>query len=97
MALFDANTSTIVLGVLGTYVACSLFFLRFPLILHKKKKYAFDALHISHRGGMLSLLSRSSFSISVLTSSLLSLNQWFALELTMSRGWRAYREHFECF
>lgn len=33
------------------YVVCSLFLLRYPLILHKRKRLEFYCRHISHRGG----------------------------------------------
>lgn len=35
----------------GCYILCSLYLLRNPLILHKKKRLAFYSRHISHRGG----------------------------------------------
>ncbi|XP_060795419.1 lysophospholipase D GDPD1 [Neoarius graeffei] len=35
----------------GFYILCSLYLLRNPLILHKKKHLAFCSRHISHRGG----------------------------------------------
>jgi len=40
-----------VLGSVGAYVITSLVFLKFPLLLHKKKKRHFYCSHISHRGG----------------------------------------------
>ena len=42
-----------VLGSVGAYVVTSLVFLKFPLLLHKKKKRHFYCSHISHRGGSL--------------------------------------------
>ena len=42
-----------VLGSVGAYVITSLVFLKFPLLLHKKKKRHFYCSHISHRGGNL--------------------------------------------
>jgi len=39
------------LGIFGGYVLTSVVFLRFPAILHKKKKQRFKCKHISHRGG----------------------------------------------
>jgi len=39
------------LGLILTYVSASLFFLRYPTLLRKKKKINFKATHISHRGG----------------------------------------------
>ncbi|KAL4223533.1 Lysophospholipase D gdpd1 [Mactra antiquata] len=45
----------IVMAVLATlfggYLAASIIFLRFPHLLHKKKKLKFRPVHISHRGG----------------------------------------------
>lgn len=38
-------------AVFGGYVITSLFLLRFPRLLHKKKDIKFKATHISHRGG----------------------------------------------
>ncbi|KAK2877012.1 hypothetical protein QQF64_004135 [Cirrhinus molitorella] len=35
----------------GVYVVCSLYLLRNPLILHKRKRLEFYCRHISHRGG----------------------------------------------
>ena len=43
----------VVLAVFATYVISSLFFLKYPHLLHKKKKLAFVPKHISHRGGKL--------------------------------------------
>jgi len=39
------------LGVAVAYLSTSLLLLRFPTIVHKKKKVNFSATHISHRGG----------------------------------------------
>uniref|UniRef100_A0A4W4GQR0 Glycerophosphodiester phosphodiesterase domain containing 3b n=1 Tax=Electrophorus electricus TaxID=8005 RepID=A0A4W4GQR0_ELEEL len=36
---------------LGVYMICSWYFLRNPLLLHKKKCLAFHSRHVSHRGG----------------------------------------------
>ncbi|KAL8604664.1 hypothetical protein ACOMHN_013444 [Nucella lapillus] len=41
----------VVLALLASYVISSLFFFKFPHLLHKKKKLAFLPKHISHRGG----------------------------------------------
>ncbi|XP_076472922.1 lysophospholipase D GDPD1-like [Babylonia areolata] len=41
----------VVLALFAGYLISSLFFLKFPLLLHKKKKLAFVPKHISHRGG----------------------------------------------
>lgn len=38
-------------AVFGGYVITSLFLLRFPRLLHKRKDIKFKATHISHRGG----------------------------------------------
>ncbi|KAA0725448.1 Lysophospholipase D GDPD3 [Triplophysa tibetana] len=35
----------------GVYVACSLYLLRNPLIIHRRKRLEFYCRHISHRGG----------------------------------------------
>jgi len=40
-----------VVGITGGYIATSVILLRFPWLVHKKKKQAFTARHISHRGG----------------------------------------------
>jgi len=39
------------LGLALVYISTSLLLLRYPTILHKKKKVNFKATHISHRGG----------------------------------------------
>jgi len=39
------------LGFVLTYISTSMLLLRYPTILHKKKKINFKATHISHRGG----------------------------------------------
>ena len=39
------------LTAFGTYVVTSIVFLRYPNLLHTKKKVKFRARHISHRGG----------------------------------------------
>lgn len=39
------------LGVFATYISTSLILLRFPTLIHKKKKQKFNCRHISHRGG----------------------------------------------
>lgn len=48
-------TLTIILATAAfgvtAYVGVSLFFLKNPHYLHKKKKIPFSACHISHRGG----------------------------------------------
>uniref|UniRef100_A0AAV2KLU6 GP-PDE domain-containing protein n=2 Tax=Knipowitschia caucasica TaxID=637954 RepID=A0AAV2KLU6_KNICA len=40
-----------VLPALGGYTLASLYLLKNPHVLHKKKRAAFSARHISHRGG----------------------------------------------
>lgn len=47
--LYDALMAFVAL--LGGYIASSLFFFKFPLLLHKKKQLKFQCCHISHRGG----------------------------------------------
>ncbi|XP_065109494.1 lysophospholipase D GDPD3 [Paramisgurnus dabryanus] len=39
------------LMAVGVYIVCSVYLLRNPLILHKKKRLEFYCRHISHRGG----------------------------------------------
>ena len=41
----------IILAAIGGYVITSFVLLRYPGMLHKKKKTKFSAAHISHRGG----------------------------------------------
>lgn len=41
----------ILASILGGYIAASFILLRFPHLLHKKKKLKFRPVHISHRGG----------------------------------------------
>eukprot|EP00794_Sanderia_malayensis_P005712 gene5712-6412_t len=38
-------------AVAGSYICTSYVFFRYPTLLHKKKKHAFNCRHISHRGG----------------------------------------------
>ncbi|XP_035691302.1 lysophospholipase D GDPD1-like, partial [Branchiostoma floridae] len=42
----------IVAAIVGGYALTSLFLLRFPTLLHRKKQLKFCCKHISHRGGM---------------------------------------------
>lgn len=52
MALSEGIIITmVVLACLTGYIAMSVFFLRFPTLIHKKKKLKFRPVHISHRGG----------------------------------------------
>lgn len=41
----------VVLAILAGYILTSCVFLRYPNLLHKRKKLAFRPMHISHRGG----------------------------------------------
>lgn len=41
----------LILPALGGYTLTSLYLLKNPLLLHKKKRLAFHSEHISHRGG----------------------------------------------
>ncbi|KAK7134252.1 hypothetical protein R3I93_017611 [Phoxinus phoxinus] len=47
----DALSVILLLLCLPVYVACSLFLLHNPCLLHKRKKLNFHCRHISHRGG----------------------------------------------
>ncbi|OQV15429.1 Glycerophosphodiester phosphodiesterase domain-containing protein 1 [Hypsibius exemplaris] len=48
---FPSHKGMIILGILTGYIASSIFFLKFPTLIHRKKKQAFKCTHISHRGG----------------------------------------------
>lgn len=41
----------LILPALGGYTLTSLYLLKNPLLLHKRKRLAFHSRHISHRGG----------------------------------------------
>lgn len=41
----------LILPALGGYTLTSLYLLKNPLLLHKRKRVAFHSEHISHRGG----------------------------------------------
>ena len=47
----------VVLISLAGYIAVSVLVLKFPTLLHKKKRLRFKPKHISHRGGELTLYS----------------------------------------
>ena len=49
----DLCVAMIVLAVFGGYVFTSLLLLRYPTLLHQKKKLKLKCRHISHRGGEL--------------------------------------------
>jgi hypothetical protein len=38
-------------AILGGYVLTSVFFFKFPNLIHKRKQLKFKCRHISHRGG----------------------------------------------
>ncbi len=46
----------IFLAVFGGYVFTSLLLLKYPNLIHEKKKQAFKCRHISHRGGRSTLV-----------------------------------------
>ena len=59
ITLFIIETKNVIMitllaavGLMAVYTGLSLFFSRFPNLLHKKKKQAFSCRHISHRGGI---------------------------------------------
>ena len=46
----------VVLGTVAAYFTTSLILLRFPTLVHKKKKDRFKCRHSSHRGGLEKML-----------------------------------------
>ena len=46
----------VVLGTVGAYFITSIILLRFPTLIHKKKKDRFKCRHSSHRGGLEKML-----------------------------------------
>ena len=48
----------ICLALFGGYVFTSLLLLRFPTLVHEKKKTKFKCRHISHRGGEFDILTQ---------------------------------------
>ena len=53
----------VVLGTVGAYFITSTVLLRFPTLVHKKKKDRFKCRHSSHRGGLEKMLILSFNSI----------------------------------